>query len=106
MLGVTHRYATKKIMVDEESIRTKEEIHYTGFIAQEVEKVATEIGYNFSGVNKPQNDKDHYSLVYGEFVVPLVKAVQEQQTMINQLTKQNEELRSRLEKLEKLVQHN
>jgi hypothetical protein len=31
----------------------------------------------FSGVEAPQNDKDHYSIRYAEFVVPLVKAVQE-----------------------------
>jgi len=34
-----------------------------------------------------------YGLRYAEFVVPLVKAVQEQQQMIEELKKQNEELR-------------
>jgi hypothetical protein len=56
--------------------RGSETIH-TGFIAQEVEAAAKEIGYDFHGVVIPQNEKDNYGLRYAEFVVPLVKAVQE-----------------------------
>jgi len=33
--------------------------------------------YDFSGVDAAKNDKDLYGLRYSEFVVPLVKAVQE-----------------------------
>ena len=54
----------------------------TGFIAQEVEKAAHEVNYNFSGVGKPKDENGIYSLRYSEFVVPLVKAVQEQQKII------------------------
>ncbi|NLK47453.1 MAG: T9SS type A sorting domain-containing protein [Bacteroidales bacterium] len=63
--------------VDREARRAKERVVQSGFIAQDVEKVALELGYNFSGVDAPQNDKDVYCLRYAEFVVPLVKAVQE-----------------------------
>ncbi len=49
----------------------------TGFIAQEVEAVAKNIGFEFSGVDAPNNENDFYGLRYAEFVVPLVKAVQE-----------------------------
>ncbi len=63
----------------------KEQITYTGFIAQEVEAAAKSLNFNFSGVDAPKNDKDMYGLRYAEFVVPLVKAVQE-------LSKKNEEL--------------
>jgi hypothetical protein len=35
------------------------------------------LGFDFSGVEKPKNEKDLYGLRYAEFVVPLVKAVQE-----------------------------
>jgi len=49
----------------------------TGFIAQEVEDVAKKLGFTFSGVDAPKNDNDFYGLRYAEFVVPLVKAVQE-----------------------------
>ncbi|MBK7214947.1 MAG: tail fiber domain-containing protein, partial [Bacteroidales bacterium] len=49
----------------------------SGFVAQEVEKAAQQLGYDFSGVDAPKNDKDVYALRYSDFVVPLVKAVQE-----------------------------
>lgn len=57
-------------------------IRQTGFLAQEVEKAAEEAGYNFNGVHKPQDENDNYSLAYAQFVVPLVKGMQEQQRMI------------------------
>ncbi len=38
---------------------------------------AKNIGFNFSGVDAPKNENDLYGLRYAEFVVPLVKAVQE-----------------------------
>ena len=60
----------------------QEGIRYTGFLAQEVEEAARSVGFDFSGVDKPKNANDLYSLRYAEFVVPLVKAVQEQQTVI------------------------
>jgi trimeric autotransporter adhesin len=52
-------------------------IVHTGFIAQEVQKAAMECGFNFDGVNIPKDENDNYSLAYGQFTVPLVKAVQE-----------------------------
>ncbi len=66
-------------------------IVYNGFIAQDVEKAAQSIGYNFSGVDKPQTKDGLYGLRYSDFVVPLVKAMQEQQVMIEKLTKQIEQ---------------
>ena len=75
--------------------RSKQEaITYTGFLAQEVEQAAREVNYNFSGVIAPANENTPYSLRYAQFVVPLVKAMQEQQQLI-------EELRKRIEELEK-----
>ena len=68
-------------------------IRRTGFIAQEVEKAANLTGYNFSGIIKPKTEKEHYGLSYESFVVPLVKAMQEQQQMINDLKEQNAELK-------------
>jgi len=77
---------------DEEAIAKKEKKLYSGFIAQEVEAVANKLGYDFSGVYKPQNDKDAYGISYADFVVPLVKAVQE-------LAKQNEDLQKQINEL-------
>lgn len=58
-------------------------IRRSGFIAQEVDQAAQKSGYDFSGIIKPKTAKEHYSLSYDAFVVPLVKAVQEQQSVIN-----------------------
>ncbi len=73
----------------------KEEKTYTGFIAQDVENAAEACNFNFSGIIKPANEKDHYNLSYAEFVVPLVKAIQEQQEEIEKLKKQIEELKNK-----------
>lgn len=61
-----------------EAKESKEQIFFTGFIAQEVEQAAKNVGYDFSGVKIPENtETEAYGLCYAEFVVPLVKAVQE-----------------------------
>ncbi len=83
-----------------EEVKKNDQIRYTGFIAQEVEAAANKTGFDFSGVDKPKNDQDQYALRYAEFVVPLVKAVQEQQAIIDEQNKKIEDLSKRLEKLE------
>jgi len=75
-----------------------EKMRYSGFIAQEVELAARKIGYDFSGVDAPKNDKDLYGLRYAEFVVPLVKAVQELNERVEKLEKENAELRTLVNK--------
>lgn len=79
----------------------KEAIQYSGFIAQEVEQAAQEVGYDFSAVHTPQNEKDHYSLAYAEFVVPLVKAVQEQQAQIEAQQVLIEQMQAEINQLKK-----
>ena len=86
----------------------KSQIVYTGFAAQEVEKIAKEIGFDFSDIDSPKNENDFYGLRYAEFVVPLVKAVQEQQSQIqnqqSQIHNQEKiiaELTKRIESLER-----
>jgi hypothetical protein len=64
-----------------------------------VEKAAQDAGYDFSGIDKPV-EGGLYSLRYSDFVVPLVKAVQEQQVIIDNQQKQIEELMKRIEILE------
>ena len=97
-----------------ESEKLKEAEIQSGFIAQEVEAAALSIGYDFHGVDKPKNDTSHYGLRYAEFVVPLVKAVQEletknddQQEQIELLKKENQALKdslAQLTALEKRIQ--
>ncbi|MFY9307482.1 MAG: tail fiber domain-containing protein [Bacteroidia bacterium] len=48
-----------------------------GFIAQDVEKAAKESGFNFPGIDVPRNDKEVYALRYVDFIMPMVKAIQE-----------------------------
>ena len=73
----------------EAAYREKEQIVYSGFVAQEVEQAAKSIHYNFSGVDTARNDKDLYSLRYSDFVVPLAKSVQELSARNDQLKKDN-----------------
>jgi len=65
----------KKDMQPSEDEASK--IVYNGFIAQDVEAAAKKLNYNFSGVDKPKTNDGLYGLRYADFVVPLVKAVQE-----------------------------
>ncbi len=85
---------------NQKSIKEKSAIRQTGFIAQEVEEAANELNFEFSGIDKPKNNNDHYGLRYSQFVVPLVKAVQEQEKKITSLKSENAELKARLEILE------
>lgn len=74
-----------------------EKIVRSGFIAQDVAKVAKDINYNFDGVHTPENDKDNYSLVYADLIPSLVKAVQE-------LSKENDELKEQLQNVQSTLQ--
>ncbi|WP_336513923.1 tail fiber domain-containing protein [Pollutibacter soli] len=65
-----------------------------GFVAQDVEKAAKSVGFDFDGVERPQNESDLYALRYSLFVVPLVKAVQE-------LNQQQEDKKKAIELLKK-----
>lgn len=86
--------------IEERAINEKEKIVYTGFVAQQVEKAAAQIKYDFSGVYKPQNESDIYGLNYADFVVPLVKAVQQLSKQNDSLQEQNAILEARLAKIE------
>jgi hypothetical protein len=72
----------------------------TGFIAQEVEQVCKELGYQFNGLHTPENETDNYSLSYDSFVPLLVKAIQEQQAIIEAQKKVIEEINTRLSAIE------
>ncbi len=88
---------------DRKARDAKSKISYTGFIAQDVEKAAKEIGYDFSGVDAPKNDKDMYGLRYAEFVVPLVKAVQELDKKNGQLIMDNGQLATKVDNLQQQI---
>jgi hypothetical protein len=91
-----------------------EKITFTGFLAQDVEAAAKKVNYDFSGLDK---SGEILGLRYAEFVVPLVKAVQELsieneglkdivQEINNEnqnLKAENENFESRITQLEKLI---
>ncbi len=91
-----------KLMGQKDSIQWEgrndiEQISFTGFVAQDVETAAKKINYDFSGIDKTGKIM---GLRYSEFVVPLVKAVQEQQAIIEALKKKLELQEKRLAALE------
>lgn len=99
---VTYKFDTKKLArlknEPKQKSNNKNSAMETGFLAQDVAKTAKEIGYNFNGIHIPEDEtKDSYGISYSLFVVPLVKAVQEQQDEISSL-------KEKIEKLEKLVE--
>ncbi len=77
----------------------KAQIRYTGFLAQEVEAAAEAAGYDFSGIDTPKEGHDAYGIRYAEFVVPLVKAIQEQQEIIEGQSQEIQAYESALENL-------
>ena len=85
---------------DVASIRDIEQIKFSGFLAQEVEAAALASGYSFSGVSTPKNNQNLYTLSYESFVVPIVKAMQEQQEIIEAQEQKILSLEERLSVLE------
>ena len=68
-----------------------------------MEAAAKKINYDFSGVDAAKNDKDLYALRYSDFVVPLVKAVQELSVKNDSLQRANDALEKRVEKIEAMM---
>lgn len=60
---------------------------HQGFVAQEVKKVIEEMNVDFAGYqdHKINGGEDVLSLGYTEFIAPIVKAIQQQQHIIEQL---------------------
>lgn len=81
----------------EEAYARSSNLRHNGFIAQEVEQAAKECNYDFGGVHHPENADDNWSLSYENFVVPLVKAVQEQQKEIEEQRMVIKEMRKEIE---------
>lgn len=59
------------------------------------------IGYSFSGIDKPETANGLWGLRYAEFVVPLVKGMQEQQSTIELLQGENKQLKNEILELRK-----
>ncbi len=112
---VTYNFDTKKFDEHVNQNRNKDEVANedfskstaiirTGFLAQDVEKICTDLGYNFDGLHIPDanNPTDNYGIAYSQFIMPIVKAVQEQQVIIETQKTELEQLKSELEKYKQL----
>lgn len=71
--------------------------HY-GLIAQEVKEAMNELNVDFAGYLDSNIDggEDVLSLGYTEFIAPMIKAIQEQQRMIEELQKQVDVLKQKI----------
>jgi hypothetical protein len=112
---VTYNFDTKKFDEHLNKNRNKNEVAAedftkstaiirTGFLAQDVEKICADLGYNFDGLHIPDanNPTDNYGIAYSQFIMPIVKAVQEQQVIIETQKTELEQLKSELEKYKQL----
>jgi hypothetical protein len=93
-----------KQMGDQKHLIEKSKKKEIGFVAEDVEKLIREKGFTFNGIYTPQNENDNYGLDYSKFVVPLVKAVQEQQQIIEEQNKKLEKQQQQIDLLVKEMQ--
>jgi hypothetical protein len=72
-----------------------------GFVAQDVEKATKESGFNFPGIDVPRNNKEVYALRYVDFIMPMVKAIQE---LNDSLKLQNKTLTNKMVEMQKEIE--
>ncbi len=83
-----------------------ESIRFSGFIAQEVDSLLKSLGKQFSGLYTPDEiggDSLSYSISYEAFVVPLVKAIQEQQEILRNQEQQIASQQQRIKELKERI---
>ena len=83
-----------------------EKIRFSGFIAQEVDSLLKSLGKQFSGLYTPDEiggDSLSYSISYEAFVVPLVKAIQEQQEILKEQERQIANQQQRIKELKERI---
>jgi hypothetical protein len=101
--GIASRlHANKKLASP--SMQEQSRIAHSGFIAQDVERTVRSLNCNFSGVDRPKDDQQSfYGLRYSDFVVPLVKAIQELSAENDSLKAANARISSQLDQIEWLL---
>ncbi|HTF18551.1 MAG TPA: tail fiber domain-containing protein [Chryseolinea sp.] len=80
---------------DHVEARNAPELHI-GFVAQDVDAIIKKSRFTFGGVQTPLEENDPYTIRYDEFVVPLVKAVQELTIRSEEQRKEIRELKTQL----------
>jgi hypothetical protein len=76
-----------------------------GLIAQDVEQTLKELGIDFSGLVIDDNKEKTLNLAYGDFVLPLINAVQELHQKNLSLDAAIKEMKAELDKLKQQVQN-
>ncbi len=71
-----------------------------GFIAQEIEEALNNAGASNNGIIS-KDDKGMYGVRYNDLMSPMVKAIQEQQQMIEILKQENKLMQEQIEELKK-----
>jgi hypothetical protein len=109
---VTYQFDTQKFdaYINPKSVDNDAQMDYqksmalthSGFLAQDVEQICKDLGYEFDGLHIPDasNPYDNYSVSYSQFIMPLVKAVQEQQEQIEKATSSIQNYEDRMKHLE------
>jgi hypothetical protein len=92
----------KRRIENKEAMTKVADSRQSGFLAQEVAEAFTQSGNHFSIVHAPENPTDNWSMSYEKLVVPLVKAMQEQQQRIESLKKENARLAAGQAQLKKM----
>lgn len=70
---------------------------FTGLMAQDVDKILTDLKYDSIIVTKPNDDgTGSWGIKYAELTMPLIKAVQEQQQIIEEMKKEIEILKNKI----------
>jgi trimeric autotransporter adhesin len=77
-------------------------VRHDGFIAQDIEQIMKDLNLPFSGLKKSNDGM--YSLAYSDFVMPLVNAVKEQKTMIDNQQIQIGNQQIQIDELKKMVE--
>ena len=94
----------KNYNAEQKDYSASSQIRRTGFLAQDVAAVCEEIGYDFDGIHKPQGEKGNYSVAYAQFVMPLVKAVQELHAENQSLRRELDQMRQEMKEIRKMVE--
>ncbi|HSZ35055.1 MAG TPA: tail fiber domain-containing protein, partial [Puia sp.] len=97
--GRNHSFTAEEIV----AVKEKENIVYSGFIAQEVEQAAKQINYDFSGLAKPQNGQDIYKLSYDDFIPSLIVSVKQLNDSDKKTTNVLTDLQNQIDSIQKEI---
>jgi len=111
LIKETRKTKFLRVFVEPDGTKAGKRYH-NGFLAQQVEQAAKDMGFDFAGVKYMAHNKDEdgvpegddqYSLQYEQLIAPLVGAVQQLSSKNDALENRNNKLEERLQKLEEAL---